>query len=138
MSVLLSVLRFCCSVVLLLCHCSGLFSSSFLSSFLSSFNTLFQPSSTLLNLPLTLQTFPSPQFGRFPGDTGYTPVQIAVLTARIDALRSHVSFSHKDNHSKRGLQALVTRRRKLLQYFEKKNFDEYANIVRALKLKPVS
>ncbi|GMI34507.1 hypothetical protein TeGR_g5763 [Tetraparma gracilis] len=58
------------------------------------------------------------RFGRFPKDTGYTPVQVAVLTAKIDALRSHVARARKDKHSMRGLTALVTRRRKLLQYIE--------------------
>jgi small subunit ribosomal protein S15 len=78
------------------------------------------------------------QFGRFPGDTGYTPVQVAVLTAKIDGLRSHMASNHKDVHSKRGLNALVTRRRKLLQYIEKKDFDAYAHVIKSLKLKPVS
>ena len=78
------------------------------------------------------------EFGRFKGDTGYTPVQIAVLTCKIDALRSHMATNHKDVHSKRGLNALVTRRRKLLQYCEKKDFDAYAHVIKSLKLKPVS
>lgn len=77
------------------------------------------------------------EFQRFPGDTGSTPVQIASLTVRIDALRSHCSMNKKDKHNRRGLDALVTKRRKLMQYLERKDFDSYADVIKRLGLKPL-
>ncbi|GMH67505.1 hypothetical protein TrRE_jg2628 [Triparma retinervis] len=75
------------------------------------------------------------EFQRFPGDTGSSPVQIASLTVRIEALRSHCSQHKKDKHNRRGLDALVTKRRKLMQYLERKDFDSYADVVKKLGLK---
>jgi len=68
------------------------------------------------------------------GDTGSSSVQIAVLTVRIEALREHVEKHPKDHNTKRGLEALFTKRRKLLQYLKRKDFDEYREIARALQL----
>ena len=82
------------------------------------------------NIPKTLVTS-----ARFPGDTGSSPVQIASLTVRIEALRSHCSQHKKDKHNRRGLDALVTKRRKLMQYLERKDFDSYADVVKKLGLK---
>ena len=73
----------------------------------------------------------------FPGDTGSTPVQIASMTVRIEALRSHCGQHKKDKHNRRGLDALVTKRRKLMQYLERKDFASYADVVKRLGLKPL-
>ena len=54
-------------------------------------------------------------FARFPGDTGSTEVQVAVLTARISSLADHLKIHRKDHNSRRGLQGLLNRRRSLLQ-----------------------
>ena len=61
-------------------------------------------------------------------------MQVAVLTVRIDALRDHLALHPKDKHSRRGLDGLVSRRRKLLKYLERKDFDSYANTVKSLNL----
>ena len=61
-------------------------------------------------------------------------MQIAVLTVRISALRDHLSLHPKDKHSRRGVDGLVSRRRKLLKYLERKEFDEYARVVKGLEL----
>ena len=59
---------------------------------------------------------------------------MAVLTVRIEAVREHLRTHTKDNPSKRGLEALVTKRRKLLKYLKRKDFDLYRQTVYALNL----
>mmetsp|Transcript_19748 Transcript_19748/g.27765 ORF Transcript_19748/g.27765 Transcript_19748/m.27765 type:complete len:237 (+) Transcript_19748:68-778(+) len=68
------------------------------------------------------------------GDTGSSAVQVIALTTRIQQLQTHINFHKKDKSSKRGLDALYVRRRKLLDYMERKEFDSYRKIVRTLGL----
>lgn len=68
------------------------------------------------------------------GDTGSTPVQIIALTTRIQQLQAHMAKHKKDKHSKRGMDALFVRRRKLLDYLERKDFDSYRSVVKTLGL----
>jgi small subunit ribosomal protein S15 len=68
------------------------------------------------------------------GDTGSSAVQVIALTTRIQQIQTHLAKHRKDVHSKRGLDALYTRRRKLLQYMERKEFDEYRKVVKTLGL----
>lgn len=67
-------------------------------------------------------------------DTGSPEVQIAILTERIKELTDHLKEHKKDNHSRRGLLSMVTKRRKLLNYIEAKNKARYDKIVKSLKL----
>jgi small subunit ribosomal protein S15 len=70
-----------------------------------------------------------------PGDTGSTPVQILALTTRIQQLQTHMGRTKgKDKHSKRGMDALYVRRRKLLDYLERKDFQSYRKVVQTLGL----
>ena len=55
-------------------------------------------------------------------DTGSTEVQIAILSERIKNLTDHFKNHKHDNHSKRGLIAMVNKRKKLLRYLS--NIDE--------------
>ena len=55
-------------------------------------------------------------------DTGSAQVQIAVLSERINNLIEHFKSHKHDNHSKRGLVAMVNKRKKLLNYLSKKNW----------------
>jgi small subunit ribosomal protein S15 len=57
-------------------------------------------------------------FQRAKSDTGSPEVQVALLTARINELRSHFEAHAKDHHSRRGLLKMVSRRRKLLDYLK--------------------
>ncbi|PIR88786.1 MAG: 30S ribosomal protein S15 [Candidatus Harrisonbacteria bacterium CG10_big_fil_rev_8_21_14_0_10_44_23] len=68
-------------------------------------------------------------------DTGSVPVQVALLTKRIDELTSHLKKNPKDNHSRRGLLMMVGRRRRLLSYFEKHDEKGYKKLVKKLNLK---
>ena len=54
------------------------------------------------------------------GDTGSPEVQIALLTLKIEKLVEHLKTNPKDNHSRRGLLGVVSKRRRLLTYFRKK------------------
>jgi len=69
-----------------------------------------------------------------PGDTGSSAVQVIALTTRIQQLQTHMGSHRKDKHSKRGLDALYVRRRKLLDYMERKDFDSYRRVVKTLGL----
>ena len=69
-----------------------------------------------------------------PGDTGSSAVQVIALTTRIQQLQTHMQKHRKDYHSKRGLDALYVRRRKLLDYMERRDFDNYRKVVKTLGL----
>lgn len=60
-------------------------------------------------------------------DTGSPEVQIAVLTAEINAVNEHLRTHKKDHHSRRGLLKMVGRRRHLLNYLRSKIFNVTVN-----------
>jgi small subunit ribosomal protein S15 len=68
-------------------------------------------------------------------DTGSSQVQIALLTQRINELTDHFRVHKKDNHSRRGLLKMVSRRRKLLDYLKRKDINEYHTIIEKLGLR---
>ena len=63
------------------------------------------------------------------GDTGSPEVQIAVLTERINNLSEHMQGNKKDFGSRRGLLAMVAKRRKLLDYVKAKDEARYKEII---------
>lgn len=68
-------------------------------------------------------------------DTGSAPVQIAVLTERINLLNDHFKLHRKDHHSRRGLLKLVSQRRKLLEYLKESDRDQYKKVIDRLNLR---
>ncbi|MBN2448910.1 MAG: 30S ribosomal protein S15 [Lentisphaeria bacterium] len=68
-------------------------------------------------------------------DVGSVEVQVALLTSRITELTEHLKVHAKDNSSRRGLTALVNRRRKLLAYLDRRSHDRYVSLIRRLKLR---
>lgn len=68
-------------------------------------------------------------------DTGSAEVQIALITGRINILEEHFKFHKKDFHSRRGLLALVGRRRRFLNYLKKNNVKKYEEILEKLNLR---
>lgn len=74
-------------------------------------------------------------FQRFPGDTGSSEVQIAVLTQKILRLTQHAREHKKDHHSRRGLIAMVEKRRKLIKYLRRKDLHKFRAVVSALGLR---
>lgn len=73
-------------------------------------------------------------FAREKGDTGSPEVQIALLSAQIDKLATHLKEHKKDAHSRRGLLSMVAKRRRLLTYLRKRDEERYKNLTKALKL----
>lgn len=72
---------------------------------------------------------------RGPKDTGSPQVQIAILTDRITQLTEHMKVHKKDMSSRRGLLALVSNRRTLLDYLKAKDEAAYTDIVKKLGLR---
>ena len=68
-------------------------------------------------------------------DTGSAEVQIAVISERIKNLTEHFKNHNHDNHSKRGLLALVNKRKKLLSYLSRKNNSKYQEITKKLNIR---
>jgi len=59
---------------------------------------------------------------------------VIALTTRIQQIQTHLNTHRKDKSAKRGLDALFVRRRKLLDYMERKEFDAYRRVVKTLGL----
>lgn len=74
------------------------------------------------------------QFAVNNGDTGSPEVQIALLTRRIEKLVGHLRGNPHDNHSRRGLLGIVSKRRRLLNYLEKKDNKRFLQIKEKLGL----
>ncbi len=74
-------------------------------------------------------------FQRAPNDTGSPEVQVALLTNRISYLTEHFKSHKKDNHSRRGLLALVSQRRRLLDYLKRKDVSRYQTLIERLGLR---
>ena len=75
------------------------------------------------------------KFGNNDQDTGSPEVQIAILTHRIRELTDHVKVHKKDNHTRRGLVQLVSKRKRLLKYLVRKNIDSYVNLIKELGIR---
>jgi small subunit ribosomal protein S15 len=69
------------------------------------------------------------------GDTGSPEVQVALLTQRITQLSEHMQTHKKDFHSRRGLLAMVARRRKLLDYLKGQSPERYQSLIKRLGLR---
>ncbi|HUP53233.1 MAG TPA: 30S ribosomal protein S15 [Longimicrobiales bacterium] len=68
-------------------------------------------------------------------DRGSAPVQVALLTSRIDDLRGHFDAHKKDHHSRRGLLKMVGRRRRLLEYLKRTDVERYRELIADLGLR---
>ena len=71
-------------------------------------------------------------YQRAPNDTASPEVQVALLTSRITYLTEHFKTNKKDNHSRRGLLALVSQRRSLLDYLKRKDSSRYQTLIERL------
>lgn len=75
------------------------------------------------------------EYRRNEGDSGSPEVQVALLTNRINALTEHMKTHPKDYGSRRGLLAMVSRRRSLLDYLRKVNAQGYLDIIGKLGIR---
>jgi small subunit ribosomal protein S15 len=58
-----------------------------------------------------------------------------LLTNRINYLTGHFKTNAKDNHSRRGLLAMVSQRRRLLDYLKRKDLTRYQDLIKRLGLR---
>ena len=75
------------------------------------------------------------QFKRSENDTGSAEVQIAILTTRVNGLTGHLRNHKKDFAGRRGLLAMVSRRRRLLDYLKGVEPQRYLDIIRKLEIR---
>jgi small subunit ribosomal protein S15 len=75
------------------------------------------------------------QFKRAEKDTGSPEVQVSLITGRIKYLTEHFKVNKKDFHSRRGLQELVNKRRKLLKYLKSSDLARYQTLIQKLELR---
>ena len=74
-------------------------------------------------------------FGRGENDTGSPEVQVALLTAQINHLQGHFKKHIHDHHSRRGLLRMVSHRRNLLDYLNRKDSTRYKDLIGKLGLR---
>jgi small subunit ribosomal protein S15 len=74
-------------------------------------------------------------YRRDDSDTGSPEVQIAILTTRINNLTEHMQSHKKDYACRRGLLALVSRRRRLLDYLKRVDPQRYLEIIQRLSIR---
>ncbi|MCG8454506.1 MAG: 30S ribosomal protein S15 [Spirochaetales bacterium] len=75
------------------------------------------------------------EFGKDGKDSGSTEVQIALLTKRIEDLKSHFGSHKKDHASRRGLLKMVGQRRRLLRYLKRNDLEGYRALIAKLGLR---
>ncbi|BCA96913.1 30S ribosomal protein S15 [Legionella antarctica] len=75
------------------------------------------------------------EYKRADKDTGSPEVQVSLITGRIKYLTDHFKEHKKDFHSRRGLQSLVNKRRKLLKYLKRNDLPRYQTLIQSLGLR---
>lgn len=75
------------------------------------------------------------KYGKDAQDTGSTAVQVALLTKRIEELSEHLQTHKKDHHGRRGLLMMVGKRKRLLSYLERTDYDAYKELIASLGLR---
>lgn len=75
------------------------------------------------------------EYAQGVNDTGSPEVQVALLTSRISYLTEHFKSNKKDHHSRRGLLAMVSQRRKLLDYLKRESVERYQSLIARLGLR---
>ena len=75
------------------------------------------------------------EYATHEGDTGSPEVQIAVLSRRIKDLTEHLKEHKHDHHTRRGLMAMVGRRRRMLGYLQKVDIERYRSLIERLGLR---
>lgn len=74
-------------------------------------------------------------FKQSQNDTGSPEVQIALLSARINALTEHLKIHKHDFHTRYGLTNMVSQRRRLLRYLKNKDVHRYSKIIKDLEIR---
>ena len=74
------------------------------------------------------------EFATKDGDTGSPEVQVALLTNQVNELTEHLKKHKKDNHSRKGLLKMVAKRRRLLNFLQRKDEKRYKALIKRLDL----
>jgi small subunit ribosomal protein S15 len=75
------------------------------------------------------------KYGKKEKDSGAPEVQVAILTANINALSPHFEHHAKDHHSRVGLLKMVGKRRRVLDYLMEKDIERYRKIIQELDIR---
>ena len=75
------------------------------------------------------------KYATHEGDTGSPEVQVAILTERINQLTAHLKVHPHDFHSRRGMQMMIGKRRRLLDYLAKKDIERYRALIAKLGIR---
>ena len=75
------------------------------------------------------------KFSNSEKDTGSVEVQIAIFSERIKNLTEHLKNHKNDNHTRRGLVKIVSKRKKLLNHLHKNNYEKYQSLIKELGLR---
>ena len=75
------------------------------------------------------------KYATHEGDTGSPEVQVAILTERINQLTAHLKVHPHDFHSRRGMQMMIGKRRRLLDYLAKKDINRYRAVIAKLGIR---
>ena len=81
------------------------------------------------------KTTPVRKYGQHEKDSGSTPVQVALLTERINSLTEHFRVHSKDYHGQRGLLKMISTRRRLLEYLKRTALERYRQLIDELGLR---
>ncbi len=68
-------------------------------------------------------------------DVGSPQAQVSILTARIKEVTEHLKSNKHDHMARRGLIQMVGKRKRLLKYLERTNFESYKATVAKLGLR---
>ena len=75
------------------------------------------------------------KFANNENDTGSPEVQIALFSERINNLTNHLKNHKHDHHTRKGLMAMVGKRKRLLNYLSKKDNQKYILLIKKLGLR---
>ena len=73
--------------------------------------------------------------GQNGNDTGSPESQIALWTYRIKHLTEHLKANKKDSSTRLGLQRMVGKRRRMLDYLKRSDIERYRAIIKELGIR---
>ena len=68
-------------------------------------------------------------------NTGDPMAQVSIFTDRINYLTEHLKMNKKDHSSRRGLVLLVEKRKKMLTYIKRRDFNAYQELIQKLGIR---
>ena len=68
-------------------------------------------------------------------NSGDTQTQIESFTEKINIINKHLKTNRKDHSSRRGLLMMVSRRKRLLKYLERRDLEGYKKLTEKLKIR---